>query len=54
MIVVEKTSTLLLKNKTLNKELVLRLSKTKGFDVPEPLLISKAAERKKFRVNCVV
>ena len=39
IIVKEKTS---IPNKTLNKELVLRLSKTRDFDIPEQLLISKA------------
>ena len=43
IIVKEKTSILPLENKTPNKELVLRLIKTIGFDIPEQLLISKAA-----------
>ena len=49
IIAVEKASIPSSKNKTLNKELVLRLSKTRGFDVPEQRLISKAAERKSLR-----
>ena len=44
--VVEKTSISLSKNKTLNKGLFLWLSKTRGFDIPEQLLVSKAAEGK--------
>ena len=40
-----KTSIPPLENKTLNKEFVLRLSKTRGFDIPEQFLISMAAER---------
>ena len=35
IIVVEKTSIPPLENKTLNKELGIRLSKTSGFDIPE-------------------
>ena len=59
IIVVEKTS-IPLGNKTLSKELVLRLSKTTGFDIPEQLLISKAAERKSWgkeisdKLRCLV
>ena len=42
IIVKEKTIIPPLENKTLNKELVLRLNKTRDFDIPEQLLISKA------------
>ena len=35
-----------LENKKPNRELVLRQSKSRGFDVPEQLFISEAAERK--------
>ena len=44
--VVEKTSISPSKNKTLNKELFHRFSKTRDSDIPEQRLISKAAERK--------
>ena len=60
IIVVEKTSIPPLGNKTLNKELVLRLSKTTGFDISEQLFISKAAERKSWekeisdKLRCLV